>query len=192
MKTILIINGHPDKESFCHSIAEQYEAGASLTGATVNTLNLIAEEFSPVLKYGYRKRTELEPFLQQAQKLIKEADHLVFVYPTWWGGPPALLKGFLDRVFLPGFAFKYRPNSVWWDKLLTQKSARIITTMDTPAWYYKLLYGNAGVKMIKNNTLNFCGISPVKTTYLAVIKDSSADQRNKWLKEIYTLGRNLK
>ena len=144
MKKILIINGHPDKESLGHELALRYQEGAEKSVAEVKFVNLIDLDFTPVLKHGYHKRTELEPDLVQIQQDIKEADHLVFVYPTWWGTYPALLKGFIDRVFLPNFAFKYRDNSLLWDKLLTNKSARLIVTMDTPNWYYNLIYKKPG------------------------------------------------
>ena len=108
MSKILIINGHPDPESFCTHLANAYQKGALAANAQVDLLHLYQLAFDPVLRYGYRQRTELEPDLVNAQKLIAEANHLVFVYPTWWGTYPALLKGFIDRVFLPKFAFKYR------------------------------------------------------------------------------------
>lgn len=76
-------------------------------------------KFNPILEYGYRKRTELESDLLDSQKKILWADHIVWIYPVWWGSVPALLKGFLDRVLIPGFAFKKREGSVWWDKFLT-------------------------------------------------------------------------
>ena len=106
MKKIVVINGHPDKESFCSALAEQYKIGADSSKANCQLIHLADLEFSPNLKYGYRKRTELEPDLLMAWELIKEADHIVWVYPVWWGSLPAIMKGFIDRLFLPGFAFK--------------------------------------------------------------------------------------
>ena len=71
------------------------------------------------------------------------------------------MKGFIDRVFLPGFAFEKRENSVWWDKLLTKKTARIISTLDQPAWYYRLIFSRPSYKSLKNMTLQFSGIKNV-------------------------------
>ena len=106
MNKILIINGHPDKESFNAALTEAYIKGASAQANTeVEVLYLADLTFDPILRYGYRKRTELEPDLLKAFELLKEADHTVWIYPTWWGGMPALLKGFIDRLFLPGFTF---------------------------------------------------------------------------------------
>jgi len=95
------------------------------------------------------------------------------VYPIWWGTYPALLKAFIDRVFLPGFAFKYKPDSMFWDKLLKGKTARLIVTMDAPKWYYALVYRSAGHIALKKATLEFCGVKPVTTSTFGSVKSSS-------------------
>jgi putative NADPH-quinone reductase len=188
MKKILIINGHPDKKSFCHALATVYKQGAERAKADCRLINLSDLKFDPILHYGYRKITELEPDLIEIQKEIVAADHLVFVYPTWWGTYPALLKGFIDRVFLPSFAFHFRENSVLWDKLLKGRSARLIVTMNTPGWYYNLILGAPGHNSMKKGVLGFCGIRPVKITTLRPIKSSSESKRKKWLGSIEKLG----
>jgi putative NADPH-quinone reductase len=134
---------------------------------------------------------ELEPDLQNAQEKIKWADHLVWVHPVWWGSLPALLKGFIDRVFLPGFAFKYRENSVMWDRLLSGKTAHIITTMDSPVWYYKLFTGKPGINQLKKATLEFCGVKPVKVTCMGMVRKSTELSREKWLLKIKKAGSRL-
>ena len=192
MKRILIINGHPDKESFCFELAESYRRGAIATGADCELVNLVDLDFNPILGYGYRKRTELEPDLLKIQQDLLESDHLVFVYPTWWGTYPALLKGFIDRVFLPKFAFKYRENSLLWDKLLKGKSARLIVTMDTPKWYYYLIYKSPGHNSMKKGILKYCGVKPVKITSFAPIKSSDSNKRQRWIHKIEQLGRKQK
>jgi len=192
MKNILIINGHPDKSSFCFALAESYKKGADTNGDNCQLVNLIDLKFNPILTYGYRIVMELEPDLLKIQQDILRADHLVFVYPTWWGTYPALLKGFIDRVFLPNFAFKYHEGSPFWDKLLKGKTARIITTMDAPKWYYWLIYRSAGHNAMKRAILEFCGIKPVKITSFAPVKSSTDLKRKKWIDEVELLGRNQK
>jgi NAD(P)H dehydrogenase (quinone) len=192
MKKVLIINGHPNKNSFNTALVEAYKNGASKQNAEIKVITLSELTFNPNLEFGYQKRTDLEPDLLDAQEKIKWADHLVWVHPVWWGSLPALLKGFIDRVFLPGFAFKYRENSVWWDKLLTGKSAHIITTLDQPGWYYALIYGKPSINQLKKSTLQFCGIKPVAVTYVGIIKDSSDKQRADWLSKIEKIGSKIK
>ncbi|MFC5701385.1 NAD(P)H-dependent oxidoreductase [Cohnella faecalis] len=185
---IAIVMGHPDSGSYCAALAAAYGKGAIDRGASVRTIDLSRMEFNPSLKHGYRQRTELESDLAAAQETIRWADHLVFVYPTWWGTMPALLKGFLDRTLLPGFAFKYRDNSVLWDKLLAGKSARLIVTMDTPSWYNRFVYGKPGHRAMKIATLQFCGVKPVKITEIGPVRPSTEQARLKWLGKVEKLG----
>lgn len=192
MKKILIINGHPDAESFNAALAEAYKKGAIESGAEVKEIVVRELQFNPNLQFGYRKRTELEPDLLEAQAKIKWAEHLVWIYPVWWGSLPAILKGFIDRTFLPGFAFEKRENSVWWDKLLKGKSARIISTLDQPAWYYWLVYRQPSHNAMKKLTLQFSGINPVKITTIGPLRLSKDSYRANWLKKVEKLGFNNK
>ena len=191
-RKILIINGHPNKDAFNFGIATAYKKGAENSGAEVKEVIIAVLKFDPNLQFGYQKRTELEPDLADAWEKIKWADHLVWVHPVWWGGLPAITKGFIDRLFLPGFSFQYRENSVWWDKLLKGKTAHIITTLDQPSWYYWLVYGRPSVNQLKKSTLEFCGVKPVKVTYIGIIKTATNDIRKKWLAKVEELGRKQK
>lgn len=188
MKNILIINGHPNPASFNFALAEAYKKGALETDAKVETITIADLEFNPNLQFGYQKRTELEPDLLESWEKIKSADHLVWIHPVWWGGLPAITKGFIDRLFLPGMAFQYRENSIWWDKLLKGKTAHIITTLDQPGWYYRLFFGRPSVNQLKKSTLEFCGVKPVKVSYIGVIKTSNSNQKDKWLNKVYNFG----
>jgi len=142
MKKTLIINGHPYNKSLCNAITDSYEKGAKEAGAEIRRINLYDLKFDPILRYGYHKIQELELDLKTAQESILWAEHLVFVYPTWWLDMPALMKGFFDRVLLPGFAYKYKEHRLFPEKLLKGKSARLIITMDSPRWFSLLMYGD--------------------------------------------------
>ncbi|WP_188050807.1 NAD(P)H-dependent oxidoreductase [Flavobacterium sp. GP15] len=192
MKKIVIINGHPNKESLNSAFAISYKKGAEKAGAEVKEIVIASLNFNPNLQFGYQKRTELEPDLIDAWDKIKWADHLVWIHPVWWGGLPAIMKGFIDRVFLPGFAFQYRENSMLWDKLLKGKTAHIITTLDQPSWYYWLAYGRPSVNQLKKSTLEFCGIKPVKVSYNGIVKNSTDAKRLKWVLEVEKMGRQQK
>lgn len=183
-KNIVVILGHPDSSSYCGKLVETYATSATETGHTVKLFKLGDIKFDPILHHGYQKRQELEPDLREIQEAISWANHLVFVYPLWWGSMPALLKGFFDRTLLPGYAFKYRENSQLWDKLLTGRSAHAIVTMDTPPWYNWLVYKNPGHRQIKKTILEFCGIKPVKITSLGSIRPASPAQLSKWIEQV--------
>jgi NAD(P)H dehydrogenase (quinone) len=188
MKKIVIINGHPDKESFNFGLSEAYKKGALKSNAEVKVINIRDLNFNPNLEFGYRKRTALEPDLLDAQAKLKWADHIVWVYPVWWSSVPAIMKGFLDRVLLPGYAFNKRENSLLSDKCFTGRTARIICTLDQPAWYYKWVYGNPSHNAIKKGTLNFIGIKKVQITSIGPIRLSKEEFRDKWLRKIEKLG----
>ncbi len=172
MRTLILL-GHPDKKSLCAALADSYEKGAREKGGDVMRLNISELSFNPNLRQGYKVIQNLEPDLVEAQRLIKWASLIVIVYPVWWGGVPAILKGFIDRIFLPGFAFKYRENSPMWDKLLTGKSGRLIVTSDAPAWWLYLTYFHPSVNMMKKAVCEFCGISPVTVMSFDSIKSAS-------------------
>jgi putative NADPH-quinone reductase len=180
-KRILVILGHPSSNSFCAALAERYAQSALRAGHEVRQLFLGTMDFDPVLRDGYQQVQPLEADLRQAQADILWAQHLTLVYPIWWGGIPALLKGFFDRVFLPGFAFKYREGKAFPDKLLRGRSAHLLVTMDTPPWYYRWVYRMPGLHQVRKTTLAFCGIEPRRTLTFGPILGASAVQREAWL-----------
>ncbi|MDN5215073.1 NAD(P)H-dependent oxidoreductase [Fulvivirgaceae bacterium BMA12] len=192
MKKILIINGHPDRESFNFGLSEAYKKGAAESGAEVKEIIIRELNFNPNLQFGYRKRTKLESDLLDAQEKLKWADHMVWVYPVWWGSVPAIMKGFLDRVLLPGFAFRKKENSLWWDRYFNRQSARLICTLDQPPWYYNIFYGSPSHKAMKKLTLNYIGVRSVKTTSIGPIRLSTDQFRNRWLQKIEKLGKRNK
>jgi len=188
-KKILMIQGHPCSDSYCFALAQAYKQTAIASGAEVREIVVkdLAFNLHPP-EYSHKQKPPLEPDLVKVQQEMQWAEHLVFVYPTWWGTMPTLLKGFIDRVFTSGFAFQYRQNSVWWDQLLQGKSARLIVTMDTPPWYYRFVYGQPGHLAMKNTVLEFCGIKPVKISAFGSIKSSTLKQRQQWLQQVENLG----
>jgi putative NADPH-quinone reductase len=178
---VAVILGHPETQSFCGAIARAYAESARAAGAEVREINLGELSFDPVLWHGYSRQQSLEPDLLEAQETIRWADVVVFAYPNWWGSVPALLKGFIDRVFLPGFAFKYRENSPFWDRLLSGRSARLLVTMDTPDWFYRLVWHQPGHQMMRRTILGFSGIKPVRRATFGPVRGSTDAARDKWL-----------
>jgi putative NADPH-quinone reductase len=187
-RTILIFNANPKKESFSLELGKRYYKGAVNAGANAELINLHELKFDLNLENGYSSDLQIEEDLKKIQEKIKSANHLVFIYPVWWGTYPALLKGFIDRTFTPGFAFKFRGNTLKWDKYLTGKTGRLIVTLDTPKWYYSLSYKSPGINAMKKCTLEFCGIKPVKTTVFSPIRKSTEKQRTTLLNKVEQLG----
>ena len=191
MKKILLIDGHPDETRLTSALMSVYRSGAEEAGYQVSQIVIRELAFEPNLQFGYKQRLELEPDLLAAIDAIKTCDHMVWVHPVWWGGLPALLKGFIDRTFLPSIMFDYNEaklGGMGWDGYLEGKSARIIATMDTLKILYRLLYSAPSVNQLKKTTLEFCGVKPVKVTQFAPVKGSTQEKRESWIKTAYMLG----
>ncbi|KKQ07551.1 MAG: hypothetical protein US20_C0035G0008 [Candidatus Pacebacteria bacterium GW2011_GWF1_36_5] len=187
MKKILVILGHPSLESFNGAIFKHYIKSARIAGHQVRTLELGELNFDVVFRNPHDRNVELEPDLKKAQKDISWAEHLVFIYPIWWGNVPALLKGFIDRVFLSGFSHHYLSGSRH-EKLLSGRSAHLIITMDGPTIFESIyLCGSATTRVMKQATLEFCGIKPVKITRIGQLRKKDKAAREKILEKITEL-----
>ena len=186
---ILVILGHPRKDSFCAALAEAYAGGAKDKGKEVKTLALIDLDFDPILRNGYRDEADaLEPDLKRAQEAITWCEHLTFLYPTWWGSTPALLKGFFDRTFLPEFAFRFRESQLW-DGLLKGRSGRLMVTMDAPPVIDRAEFWSSSQRAVEKATLGFCGVKPVRVSVFGSVKMSDQAKRERWLAEARRKGR---
>lgn len=159
MKTLLII-GHSKKNSLSHAIAKNLAPKYEKNGE-VRVLDLENMKFDPILK-GFDIEQELEDDLVYSQESILWADHIVIIFPIWWSTYPAILKGFIDRVFLPGFAFKYLDNIPTIEKMLKGRTSELFITADSPNFYRRFILGDPAVKALKRDTLEFCGIKVKK------------------------------
>lgn len=178
---IYLLLAHPDSSSFNGALADAYEQAAQEKGHDVRRQNLGDLSFDPILRKGYKVVQDLEPDLVAAQEHIKWCQHWVIIYPVWWGSVPALLKGFFDRVLLPGFAYRPHDHDPFWDKLLTGRTAHIVTTSDAPSLWLRLQYWNSDVNTVRNATLNYCGFSSVKVARLGQMKFLSEEKRRRYL-----------
>lgn len=193
-KNILFILGHPSENSFCKALLDAYRTGAEDTGAICKAIYVSRLSFDVNLSEGYKKgeALQLEEDLVRAQQLLTWADHVVLAYPNWWGFMPAILKGFIDRILLPGFAFKNHSGKIFPEKLLKGKSMRIMVTMDTPRWWFYLIYRASQYQILKNIVFGYVGFDPIRCSTFGFMRKSTEEQRTKWLKKVELLGRQLK
>lgn len=191
MKKILVINGHPKKESLSGAITERYVEGAKSAGADVRVIHVADMSLEQYMRYDHFSHDAIGEANTKAQEDISWAQHIVIVYPVWWGSIPAILKCFIDMVFASGFAFRYKSKSALPEKLLTGKTGHIITTMDTPWFIYRYFYGAPSVNQLKSRTLEFCGITPVKVTHFGPVVSSTEEARKNFLTKVYSLGKAL-
>jgi putative NADPH-quinone reductase len=193
-KNILLILGHPSENSFCNALLEAYKNGAERAGAICHTIYISRLNFDVTLSDGYKtgEAMQLEEDLIASQQLIRWADHVVMAYPNWWGFMPAIAKGFIDRVFLPGFAFKNHSGKVFPEKLLKGKSIRLLITMDTPKWWFYLIYRASQYQILKDIVFGYVGFNPIRFSTFGFIRKSTDKQRINWLRKVEQLGRQFK
>lgn len=189
MAEIAIVVGHPRSGTYCEALADAYCRGAEAGGHRVRVFSLSRMRFDPILHDGFGGTQPLEPDLAEAQETIRAADHLVIVFPLWFGCLPALLKGFIERVFQPGFATEKADTPMGFRPLLVGKSARIIITMGMPGFVYRWYFGAHALKMLKRNILGFVGFAPIRDLVLGRIEAVPSERRRRWLSEVEALGR---
>jgi putative NADPH-quinone reductase len=190
-RRIVVIQGHPDSSEhhLCHALADAYAAGARQGGHEVRHV-AVAELDFPLLRSAEAwQGTDVIPDIEEAQKQIAWADHLVILYPLWLGTMPALLKAFMEQLFRPGFAFSREESSgAMGRKLLTGKSSRVIVTMGMPAFFYRWFFRAHSLKSLERNILKFVGIRPIRTTLFGLVEGVSAARREQWLNRVRVLG----
>lgn len=191
MKVLLVLAHPRSEDSFCGALAKAYQQGAREAGCDVQTLSLSALSFDPDVVFPSPKQQPLEQDLSEAQRAIENAEHLVFVYPTWWGSYPALLKGFLDRVLVPDWAFEETAGGTGFNGLLGGRTAELLTTMDTPTAVYSLVYRSPGRNAMARATLGFCGVDTVRHTRFGPVNKSKPDERERWISRARALGQSL-
>lgn len=193
-KRIAIIQGHPDPDParYGHALASAYARGAEEAGHEVKVVRVAALDF-PLLRSAHDWQEGRAPeAIRRAQAQIAWADHLVILFPLWLGDMPALLKGFLEQVLRPGFAFTKALPGRPWKKLLKGKSARLVVTMGMPAFFYRVFYRSHSVKSLQRNILSFCGVDPVRVTLIGMIEAAKQEARGVWLARMSALGREAR
>lgn len=190
-KRIFILQGNPDNEGSCGEFANHYEEGARIAGHEVKRVNIGDLKFDPVLHKGYKTIQELEPDLKMVQDHIKWCDHFVLLYPTWWSGMPAVLKGFFDRAWLPGFAFHFHKHHMGWDKLLHGRSAHVIVTMDSWPLISRFLFGDS-TNEIGRAILKFGGFRPVHIQKIGHLEGMSELHKNRIKNKMFEMGKMAK
>lgn len=193
-KNILLILGHPSENSFCNALLDAYQKGAESAGANCKTIYVSRLNFDVNLSDGYKAGEDipLEKDLTTSQQLIQWADHVVMAYPNWWGFMPAITKGFIDRIFLPGFAFKHHSGKIFPEKLLKGKSMRLLVTMDTPKWWFYLIYRASQYQILKNIVFGYVGFDPIRFSTFGFMRKSTDKLRNNWLRVVEKLGQQFK
>ena len=192
---ILILLAHPDPASFNHALAAAAAESLRALGHEVLVQDLCAEGFDPVMPAAeFPKNATLSPDIARRCAELASADGLIVVHPNWWGQPPAILKGWIDRVVRNGVAYEFRvgpngkPGPVPLHKL---RAALVINTGNTPIDAELALYGDPLDNLWKRCFGGMCGIPRTERLYFTSVIVSTPEQRAAWLAEVRTKAATL-
>ncbi|HBG97419.1 MAG: NAD(P)H-dependent oxidoreductase [Rhodobacteraceae bacterium] len=189
---IFILNGHPGPSSISRQAMARYAAAAEAAGHEVRLTQLSELAFDADRgKAGYEGAKPLEPVLEEALANLEWCSHFVLAFPLWWGGFPAKLKGWIDRVLLPGRTFTTEETTPIGlpAPLLKGRTARVLITSDTPRSFMWLAYGDAIMRQLRGQILGFVGFKPVRITFFAPASDPKPGAVDKLLARMAQLGR---
>jgi NAD(P)H dehydrogenase (quinone) len=184
---ILIVLAHPWQGSFNRAIAGRAEEALRALGHRVSFRDLYAERFDPVIQAEELIGTPPDPVLASHFEEVREADGIVIVHPNWWGQPPAILKGWIDRVLRQGVAYDFPPGC---DAagvpvgLLKAGAAVIFNTSNTPPERERAVFGDPLELLWRNCVFQFCGVDTVVRRMFCTIAGSTAEERAAWLGEV--------
>jgi NAD(P)H dehydrogenase (quinone) len=183
---VLVVYCHPDPESYSHACLERALAG--LTGHTVRLADLYAEGFEPVMSAAERVAHSVpgvEPPLQRYADDLAWAEALVFVYPTWWSGQPAMLKGWIDRVWVAGVAWELPEGKAVLRPLLTRVRRIVVVTTHGSSKWINALEGEGGKRTLFRAIRLMCS-KRTRTTWCAMygLDRATAEQRARFLRRV--------
>lgn len=198
---ILSLIAHPRSDSFCHALSERARSALDAAGHRIDHHDLYAEGFDPCLAadeaYTVGDTPEIalsratDPVVARHRAEIAAADGLLVVHPNWWGKPPAILAGWLDRVLVPGVAYRLADASGLPQGLLSVRRALILNTSDTPAERERADMGDPLDLIWRNCVLPFCGVAACERRVFRPVAGSSDAERAEWLDETEALCRSF-
>jgi putative NADPH-quinone reductase len=185
---ISVILGHPEPGSFNHAIAEAAVEALNQNGHLVSYHDLYAEKFDPILPGPEIPRGgAVDPSVQIHCDEIAAAEGIVIVHPNWWGQPPAILKGWVDRVIRPGVAYEFVEGDGGEGVpvgLLRARSALVFNTSNTPEERERAAFGDPLETLWKRCIFGLCGVADVRRRTFSVVVTSTPEERRGWLSEV--------
>ncbi len=188
---VLVVIGHQARGSFCHAIAATAIEALEGAGHRVIYHDLYEEHFDAILPASeIPKQAELDPVVQKHCDEVAAADGYVIVHPNWWAQPPAILKGWLDRVFRQGVVYEFTEAGV--NGFLKGKTAQVFTTSNTPRNVELEWFGDPLENLWKTCVFDLCGLKDFERRNFESIIMSTPEERRGWLDEVrQTIGRRF-
>jgi putative NADPH-quinone reductase len=191
---VSVILGHPNLNSFNHAIAEAAVNTLKSNGHEVFFHDLYEEKFDPVVTgFELVNYISIDDLVEQHCREIKEADGIVIIHPNWWGQPPGILKGWIDRVLRPGTAYscdKDENGKVITKGILKANFALVFNTSNTSDEREFNVLGDPLESVWRKCTFNFCGVEKFYKKIFSIVEDSTVDQRSEWLMEVHDIVNN--
>jgi len=185
---ILVILAHPTPRSFNHAIADTAVRALQKSGHEVIFHDLNAEGFDPLLPGCEIARDGLEdPAVKAHCTQLADADGIVIVHPNWWGMPPAILKGWVDRVVRPGVAYEFEEEDSGEGVpigLLKAEAAVVFNTSNTPEEREQSVFGDPLENLWKTCIFDLCGVGNFHRRNFGVVVTSTPEKRQEWLEEV--------
>lgn len=185
---VMILLAHPDPGSFNHAISHRAADACRHLGHDVTTHDLHAEGFPALLPASEIPREGgLEPVISSHCAELATADAIVVVHPNWWGMPPAILKGYVDRVFRPGVAYEFEEGDCGEGTpigLLKATVALVFNTSNTAAQRELDVFGDPLDTLWRNCIFGLCGVPDVRRSIFETVCTSTLTQRKRWLDEV--------
>ncbi|MFP4484511.1 MAG: NAD(P)H-dependent oxidoreductase [Spirochaetaceae bacterium] len=179
----VVVLAHPKRGSFNHALADTVRDGLDDAGITVHFHDLYAENFDPVLTVDeFHRKLTFDPIVQRFSREVESARLLVFLHPDWWGQPPAILKGWVDRVFRPGVAYEYEGEEFGSKEkigLLANRRALTVITSDAPPTELETV-----VHLWRRHIFAFCGIEEEEVLVMPRLRESTHRQRREFLDRV--------
>ncbi len=189
-KTICIIDGHPDPDPshYIHALAQAYEEGAESAGHIVRRIDTGMLDVPCLRKPSEFQKPPTDKRIEDAQDIISWSDHVVLMFPMWYGGIPAHTRGFLEHLGCGGFLLDSSEETKWPRAMMKGKSLRIVMTMGMPSAAYRLMFGAFGVRALEKGVFGISGFAPMHHTLIGMVDAMGVEGRTRWLGKMKVMG----
>ena len=191
MKTVCVIDGHPDPDPdrLIHALCNAYQDGAVKAGHHLTTIRIADLAVCP-LETKASFTDPPDPLIQSERDKIRQADHVMLAFPLWLGSMPSKTRAFFEQAARDSFFLATDQGNRWPRRFMKGKSARIVVTMGMPALAYRTLMGSASLRAVERGILGISGFKPIRHTIIGGVEDVEPNKCEQWFEDMRVLGGN--